>query len=127
MRQTTFNRQLLGYYYATVLFVALDVGAGINIRLAFLDESPAWRAVYYAFCIGCAALMRWRPDLSVYIGAGEGVVTIFGLVFSMYFGYTLAGVYETRELVEVLLNYAISGYFAYMSWWQGLSAFRQRA
>ncbi|MDJ0938272.1 MAG: hypothetical protein QNJ00_00780 [Woeseiaceae bacterium] len=122
MKRSTLNHQLFAYYAATVLFVVLDVLLDINIRLSFLADAPVWRGVYYAFCIACAVVMRWRPDLSVFIGAVEGLITIIGLIFSMYLGHTLAGAKDMGDVAQLVLNYAISGYFAYMSWRRGLMA-----
>lgn len=38
---------LRAYYAATTLFLLLDLWLDINIRLAFLDSRPGWRAAYY--------------------------------------------------------------------------------
>lgn len=122
MQQDTASRLLLGYYDATLLFLFLDFGLDVDVRLSFLDGAPAWKAGYYGFCIGCAAIMHWRPELGTLIGAVEGLITMLGLIIGMYLGYTLAGVSSFSELFQVLLNYAISGYFAHLSWSRGLRA-----
>ena len=114
------DRLLLGYYDATLLFLVLDLGLGVNVRLSFLDNSTGWRLAYYAFCFACAVIMHWRPDLRIIIGAVEGLITMLGLIFGMFLGYTLAGISDAFELLQVILNYAISGYFAYLSWSRGL-------
>lgn len=113
---------LFGYYEATLLFICLDLGVNVNVRLSFLDSAPVWKAAYYAACIACAAVMYWRPDLRIVIGAVEGLITMLGLIFGMYLGYTFAGVSDSSEIFQVMLNYAISGYFAYLSWSRGLRA-----
>ena len=120
MQQKIAGRLLLGYYDATLLFLVLDFGLSVNVRLSFLDSAPDWRVAYYAFCIACAALMHWRPDLRIIIGAIEGLITMLGLIFGMFLGYTLAGVSDTFELLQLIFNYAMSGYFAYLSWSRGL-------
>jgi len=57
--------KLLNYYYAaTIVFVLLDYLLHINIRVAFLQDWPAWRAFYYIFCFACFGLMMWRPGWS---------------------------------------------------------------
>jgi len=125
MQQGLTKRWLSGYYDATLLFLLLDYGLDVNVRLSFLEESPAWRTAYYAFCILCAVLMHWRPDLSVFIGMVEGLVTMLGLIFGMFLGYTLAGASDSGEMLQVIVNYAISGFFAYLSWSRGLAALNQ--
>lgn len=122
MQRDRSNHGLLAYYDATLFFLALDVLLGINVRLSFLADLPGWRAAYYAFCIACAAFMHWRPDLRIMVGAIEGLITMLGLIVSMYLGYLFAGVRDTEEFFQVLLNYAISGYFAHLSWSRGLAA-----
>ncbi|MDJ0653345.1 MAG: hypothetical protein QNJ40_04255 [Xanthomonadales bacterium] len=126
MQQPTAGRLVMGYYAATLLFLFLDFGLSVNVRLAFLESAPAWKGAYYAFCMACAGVMYWRPDLRLIIGAVEGLMTMVGLIFSMYLGYTLAGVSGFGEVLQVLLNYAISGFFAYLSWARGLSALAAR-
>lgn len=122
MQRNTANKLILGYYDATLLFLLLDVGLDVNVRLSFLNDAPGWRFAYYAFCIACAAVMHWRPDLRLLIGAVEGLMTMIGLIFGMFLGFTLAGVGSTGEFVQVILNYAISGYFAHLSWSKGLAS-----
>lgn len=122
MQQISATRQLLGYYDATLLFFVLDWGLDVNVRLSFLEGEPTWKAVYYVFCIACAAVIHWRPDIGIIIGAVEGLMTMLGLIFGMYLGYTLAGISSFSELIQVMLNYAISGYFAHLSWTRGLQA-----
>lgn len=126
MQRDASSKWLSIYYDATLLFLVLDLLLGVDIRLSFLAGMPGWRAAYYAFCIACAALMHWRPDVRIMIGAVEGLITMLGLIVSMYLGYLLAGVKDTGEFVQVLLNYAISGYFAHLSWSRGMAALRSK-
>ena len=127
MQRDASNRLLLRYYDATLLFLVLDVGLDVNVRLSFLDNAPGWRIAYYAFCLACAAVMHWRPELRVLIGAIEGLITMLGLIFGMYPGYTLAGIGGTGDFIQVMLNYMISGFFAYMSWSRGLASLSSRS
>lgn len=128
MQQAFVNKLLFGYYAATLAFVALDVGLHVNVRLAFLEDAPGWRAAYYAVCIGCAALMHWRPDLSVLIGGVEGVVTITALILSIApRAMMVAGELGTPIRAEEIINFLISGGFAYISWWRGMVALRRLA
>ena len=122
------NKLLLGYYAATLLFIALDVGWHVNVRLAFLDTAPGWRGAYYAVCIGCAGLMLWRPDLSVFIGAVEGIVTLTGLILDIATRSMMIGGEGFRPVtVEAVVNFLVAGTFAYISWSRGLRALRDIA
>lgn len=128
MQRAIANKLLLAYYAATLLFVALDVGLHVNVRLSFLDDAPGWRALYYAVCMGCAGLMLWRPDLSVFIGAVEGIVTITALILSIApRAMMIGGEIGTPIRVEEIINFLISGGFAYISWWRGMAALRRTA
>ncbi|MEL6446550.1 MAG: hypothetical protein AAFQ62_01240 [Pseudomonadota bacterium] len=127
MHNESTYRLLLGYYLATFLFVALDVGLHINVRLAFLDAAPGWRTAYYVICLVCAAAIQWRPDLSMFIGAVEGLVTIVSLILSVAPRAMMLGDNLGRPIdVETMINFLISGFFAYVSWWRGMSALRHR-
>lgn len=124
MQLNTANQLLFGYYAATILFVILDFGFGLNFRLSFLDNQASWRVAYYGFCFACAGVMHWRPNLSVFVGALEGLVTMCGLIFSMFLGITFGNADTLVEMREAVVNYAVSGTFAYISWWKGMQALR---
>ncbi|MEM6809628.1 MAG: hypothetical protein AAGA41_06730 [Pseudomonadota bacterium] len=127
MHNESVRRLLLGYYLATLLFVALDVGLQINVRLAFLDAAPGWRTAYYAVCLAFAAAIQWRPDLSTFIGAVEGLVTMVSLILSVAPRAMMLGDNLGRPLdLETMVNFLISGFFAYVSWWRGMAALRRR-
>ncbi|MGI9235078.1 MAG: hypothetical protein ACR2RD_15705, partial [Woeseiaceae bacterium] len=74
---------LQSYYAATILFLVLDYVFGLNIRLAFLDESVALKIAYYGFCLACLALMIWRPAWTVIIGAFESLLTLIAIIMHM--------------------------------------------
>lgn len=127
MHNESIHRLLLGYYLATLLFVALDVGLHINVRLAFLDAAPGWRTLYYLVCLACAAAIQWRPDLSALIGAVEGLVTMVSLILSVAPRAMMLGDNLGRPLdLETMVNFLISGFFAYISWWRGMAELRRR-
>ena len=128
MQRDLVNKLLFGYYAATLAFVALDVGFHINVRLSFLDAAPGWRAAYYALCFGCAGLMLRRPDLSVLIGGVEGIVTLAALIINLWARTLMiapapGGAFGPVTLEEIV-NFLISGAFAYLSWSRGLRALR---
>ena len=87
---------LVAYYGATVVFMLLDYLFGINVRLAFLQEWPGWRGVYYAFCLLCFGLMIRRPAWRSWIGIAESLITLSMLIINM----ALRVVIVTDEMIE---------------------------
>jgi hypothetical protein len=128
MQRNLANKLLLGYYVATLAFAALDAGWHVNVRLAFLDGAPGWRAVYYAVCIGCAGMMLWRPDLSVLVGGVEGIVTLTALILNLATrSMMIAGDAFRPVTIEEVVNFLIAGTFAYVAWSRGIAALRRHA
>ena len=120
---------LTGYYAATAGFLALDLAAGVNIRIAFLDGAPGWRTVYYLFCFAClAGMIRW-PSAQAFIAAFESAVTLTALIISMMLrsmfitDLPLDGEY-TPVTIEEVINFMISGGFAYYSYTQSMKQIR---
>lgn len=123
------GRVLTAYYGATVLFLLLDYGLGLNLRLAFLDDQPAWRAVYYVFCFACLGAMLWRPDLSGIIGIAESLITLSGLIIHM----ALRVVIVTDEMIETgrgvvtyaeIVNFLLASGVVYLSYVRGMVSLR---
>lgn len=122
------SRKILVFYYAgTALFLALDYGFGINVRVAFLETLPGFRAVYYGICFACLALMIWRPDWTTAIGVIESLATMIALIFNM----ALRSMIVTDAMLESgtgfvtmpeIFNFLIAGSVAYISWMRGLNA-----
>jgi hypothetical protein len=118
-----------GYYAATAVFLVLDLAAGINVRLAFLEGMPGWRAAYYGFCFACLAGMIARPAAEALIGVVESAVTLTALIISMMLrsmfivDIPLDGSYDPVTIEEVV-NFMISGSFAYYAYTQGMKQFR---
>ena len=46
------------YYASTVVFVALDLLWGANLRAVAFESYPGLRALYYAVLLACGALAR---------------------------------------------------------------------
>ena len=118
---------LLAYYAATVLFLLLDYFAGWNIRIAFLDPYPAWRAAYYGVCFLCLGIMIWRPALTVLVAAFESLVTLSALIIS----FAMRAILVTDSMLEgstdlidaqEIFNFLISGSVAYIAWLRGVKA-----
>jgi hypothetical protein len=116
---------LLSYYAATVVFLLLDYVFGINVRLAFIEESVSIRAGYYLFCFACFALMIWRPAWTVVIGAVESLITLVAIIVHM----ALRVMVPTDQMVMAgqglvtladILNFMLAGGIAYISWVRGM-------
>ena len=122
------HRLLIAYYAATLVFVLLDAGFGLNIRVAFLDGFPGWRGAYYAVCLACLLLIVKKPAWETVVGGVESVFTLSALIIgmatrAMYIGGTVNGAYTPVTLQEVV-NFLISGSIAYVAWMRGMRAFR---
>ena len=126
------SRQILIVYYAaTALFLALDFGFGVNVRVAFLETLPRLRLGYYAVCFACLALMIWRPAWTTAIGVIESLATLIALIFST----ALRSMIVTDAMLETgtgfvtmpeLLNFLIAGSVAYLSYATGVNALASR-
>lgn len=123
---------LLIYYAGTAIFLLLDYVLGLNVRLAFLENHPLLKAIYYGILFACLGGAILRPDWTLVIGAVESLVTLVGLIFSMALRTmvvtdamieTGAGVVTPAEIV----NFIISGGIAYISWMRGLRALGSRS
>ena len=121
---------IVAYYAATLLFLILDLGLGINVRVAFLEDWPAWRALYYGICFGCFVLLLARPGLAVPVGAVESLVTLVALIINM----ATRSMPISDDLLETgygfatmpeIVNFLISGGAAYLSWTRAMTALRR--
>lgn len=113
------------YYAASVVFLLLDFGAGLNLRVAFLEPWPVARLAYYGVCFFCLILMLWRPRWTVLIGTFESLVTLVALIFSMAVRVMIpnsAIFSESASIVtfQEIINFLISGSVAYLAWIRGL-------
>ena len=118
------------YYAASVLFLLLDFGAGLNLRVAFLESWPAARVAYYGVCFICLALMLWRPRWTVLVGTFESLVTLVALILGMAIRVMIpnnAIFAENTSIVTLqeIANFLISGSVAYLAWIRGLKQLRQ--
>lgn len=122
-------RVLPWYYAATGLFLLLDYGLGINVRIAFLDGMPAARMAYYGICFACFALMTWRPGWATLIGTVESLATLVALILSMAIRVMIPNdaIFEENAAfltAQEIFNFLISGSVAYFSWLQGMKKLR---
>lgn len=118
------------YYAATVAFLMLDYFAGLNVRVAFLDDAPGLRAAYYVFCGICFGLMLWRPAWTAIISAFESLVTLASLIVAtgtraiLVSDEMLQGTEPYLTLQEIV-NFLLSGSVAYLAWARGLARLHQ--
>lgn len=125
--------KLLNYYYAaTIVFVLLDYLLHINVRVAFLQDWPVWRAFYYVFCFACFGLMMWRPGWSAWIATFESLLTLSLLIVNMGARVIIV----TDEMIETgrggvtmseLINFMIVSTAAYVAYTRGASALRGKS
>ena len=117
---------VLAYYAATLVFVLLDYGFGINIRVAFLDAAPLLRPIYYGVLLLCFVLMLVSPALTALIGVVESLVTLIALILSMALRVLVVSdaVIESGEApvtIADIVNFLLSGTVAYLAWSRGLA------
>ena len=120
------RRVLQVYYAATIVFLMLDYGIGVNVRVAALQGFPGLRAGYYLVIFACLGLVMWRPAWSTAVGVVESLATLVTLIFSVALRSMLvteyaleagAGFVSTAELV----NFLISGAIAWFAWQRGMT------
>ena len=119
------------YYLATIVFLLLDVLVDINVRVAFLEGYPALRATYYAVIFTCMALILWKPDWAVLVGAAESLATLVALILHMGIrvmvpGSAMAAGDAGFVTVSEILNFLLAGSIAYYSWQKGFKAFHDK-
>jgi hypothetical protein len=106
------------YYYLTPLFILLDYGWGISVRVTVLNSMPFYKDLYYGFCILCGviayALPRFAPVVALFESTINFVMTVVG-VFLPYYRFiaqtkdfltaklpTVAG-FDTPHVINILL------------------------
>ena len=124
-------RFLPWYYAATAVFLLLDYGFDVNVRVAFLESLPAARLGYYGICFTCLGLILLRPAWSTVIGAFESLVTLVALIFGMGLRVLVpndAIFAENADIVTIqeIVNFLISGSIAYLSWVKGIEGLVKR-
>jgi hypothetical protein len=125
------ERLLTGYYGATILFVLIDFGLGVNIRAAFLEPWPGFRVAYYGFCFACLGAMIWRPAWSTLVGTVESLVTLVALILGvgvrvMVPSDAIFGENARILTYQEIINFVLSGYIAYFAWTHGLKSLKKR-
>jgi hypothetical protein len=120
------HRILQAYYAATIVFLMLDYGGGLNVRVAGLEGFPQLKAGYYLVIFGCLGLTLWRPAWSTAVGVIESLATMVTLIFSV----ALRSMIPTGQMLETgagfpgvpeLVNFLVAGGIAWYAWQRGMT------
>lgn len=116
---------MLAYYAATAAFLLLDLTLGLNVRIAFLQDSVPLRAGYYGVCFACLFLIVWRPDWTAVVTAFESIVTLAALIVSfgvrvMLISDAVLEGSDSLLTVQEVVNFLMSGGIAYVAWARGI-------
>jgi hypothetical protein len=120
------RRILQAYYAATIVFLMLDYGVGLNVRVAGLEGFPQLKAGYYLVIFACFGLTLWRPAWSTAVGVVESLATIVTLIFSV----ALRSMIPTGQMLETgagflgvpeLVNFLVAGGIAWYAWQRGMT------
>jgi hypothetical protein len=120
------HRILQAYYAATIVFLMLDYGGGLNVRVAGLEGFPLLKAGYYLVIFGCFGLTLWRPAWSTAVGVVESLATLVTLIFSV----ALRSMIPTAQMLEAgagfagvpeLVNFLVAGGIAWYAWQRGMT------
>ena len=104
-----------GYYWATPLFVIVDVYLSAPVRVAALEGS-GFRWLYYGALLVFAVICRWRPAWAPGVAMAESAANLFLLVLAVLLpvwdaaarmtpGEPVAGPFDEVGLV----NFVVSG------------------
>jgi hypothetical protein len=91
------------YYLATPAFILLDYFAGFNVRVAVLDDMPAYKGLYYGFCVACGAAVFLLPQSSIVVALFESTANIFITVLAIFRPY-LETIRQFDNILEVDLQ-----------------------
>ena len=75
------------YYFATPVFWLLDVLFHVRVRVAFLDDFPLGRNLYYLLCCGVGIAAAVEPRYTARLAFGESAVNLGLLVLSVGLWY----------------------------------------
>jgi hypothetical protein len=124
--ETAPRRVLQAYYAATIVFLMLDYGAGLNVRIAGLEGFPQLKAGYYLVMFACLGVTLWRPGWSTAVGVVESLATLVTLIFSV----ALRSMFLAEPMQDTgpgfagaaeLVNFLLAGSIAWYAWQRGLA------
>jgi hypothetical protein len=92
------------YYYATPLFLVLEILFDIDIRVSPFIVDPIWRYGYYAFCFLCMIIIAAKPSFSFEVGIFECsvnlIVLFVGAASSWLFPFRISSTDETEIILS---------------------------
>lgn len=108
------------YYVATPLFWLAGLIWGVNVRVAFLDDFPVGRNVYYLLCCVLGIVMVRAPGYASRLAFAESAANLGLLIISVLAWYVrmldwAAGpsvavrAVTTTELVSFVLTSVVAG------------------
>ena len=108
------------YYVATPLFWLVGLISGVNVRVAFLDDFPVGRNVYYLLCFVLGIVMLRAPQYASRLAFAESTANLGLLMLSVAVWYLrmldwAAGpnvavrVVTPAELVSFVLTAMVAG------------------
>lgn len=114
------------YYASTVVFVALDVLWGANLRAVAFESYPGLRALYYAVLLACGALVRARPGWSAPITLIESSLSLTTMALAVLAPYYVFAL-ELRQApgvdpVSLVFNFLLCGSVAVLAFQKALSS-----
>jgi hypothetical protein len=80
-------RLIRGYYLGTPIFFLADVLFGLNIRVAFLDQWPTGKMVYYVFAFVLGILAWRKPEWTAKIGLIDSGANVLLIILSVMVWY----------------------------------------
>jgi hypothetical protein len=93
------------YYYVTPLFILLDYGWGISIRVTVLDSMPFYKNLYYGLCalcgVGMYALPRFAPVIALFESSINFLMTVLAVFWPYYRFITETDDFLTAKLPTV--------------------------
>jgi hypothetical protein len=81
------TRLIRWYYWATPIFLLLDVRYGVDIRIPFLDALPGAAGAYYTLAFVCAGLVTVRPRWTCLVGYTESTLNVALLIVTTWAAY----------------------------------------
>jgi hypothetical protein len=114
------------YYWATFLFLFLDIGFNVNIRVVGLAGFPVYKNFYYGLCLCCLGFIAWRPALAPLVAVVESGSNIallcLGILLPIYEmpEQVLSGVPITPITTLHVLNFLVSGSVGVWSFHRGV-------
>jgi hypothetical protein len=124
------------YYYITPVFVLLDYGWGISVRVTVLDSMPLYKNLYYGFCILCGVGVYALPRLTPVVALFESSINFLMTVLAVFLPYirfvTQTDDFLTADLPTVagfdaphIANILLSGGIAVLGFHGSLRAIEQ--